>query len=118
VLRLLVTANVVPSLLILSTLKIEEVRCSETSVLTGATRRHISEHGILQICFYYSFTGYNLCSEDGVSRLFRNVGNLLPGQERGNPDKSKLLTVMKAPCSRMDADVGAVMGNRYAKDVP
>jgi hypothetical protein len=46
VLQLLVTDNVVPISLILFTLMIE-VTSSETSVLTGATRRYIPEDGIL-----------------------------------------------------------------------
>jgi hypothetical protein len=44
--RMLVTANV-PSPLILFTLMMETIRSSDTSVLTGATRREIPEEGIL-----------------------------------------------------------------------
>jgi hypothetical protein len=46
VLQLLVTTIVVPNFLLLSTLMME-IRSSKTSVLTRATRRHISEDGIL-----------------------------------------------------------------------
>jgi hypothetical protein len=46
-LQLLVTANVVPRLLTLSTQLTEEIHSSETSVLTTATRRHIPEDGIV-----------------------------------------------------------------------
>jgi hypothetical protein len=47
VLRLFVTANVVPSSPILVTLMMKALRSSETSVLTRPTRRKIREDGIL-----------------------------------------------------------------------
>jgi hypothetical protein len=46
--QLLVTANAVPSSLSVFTLKREPIRCSETSVLTRASQRDISEDYIFQ----------------------------------------------------------------------
>jgi hypothetical protein len=52
-LRLLVTANVVPSSQSLVSLRMEAIRSSETSTHTRATRRSISEDGTFQ--FWMNF---------------------------------------------------------------
>jgi hypothetical protein len=65
-LRLLVTANVVPSSPILVTLMMEVIRSFETLVLTGATRRNIPEYGILHshhrenLKFYVALTDWTM----------------------------------------------------------
>jgi hypothetical protein len=53
---MLVTANVVPSLLSLFSLMMEAIRSCKTSVLTRATWHHIPEDDIpqVQIFIYYS----------------------------------------------------------------
>jgi hypothetical protein len=50
--RLLVTADVVPSLPIIVTMMMEAPRSYETSVLTRVTRRNIPEDGIL---YWYNY---------------------------------------------------------------
>jgi hypothetical protein len=48
VLQLLVTANFFPNALMVTSLMMEAIFSSETSVLTTATKPHIPEDGVLQ----------------------------------------------------------------------
>jgi hypothetical protein len=60
VFQLLVTANFVPSSLILSTLIMDEIRSFETSLVSRATRRHIPEDGILHSHRREGLTSYRV----------------------------------------------------------
>jgi hypothetical protein len=74
VLRLLVTANGIPTLLILFTLMMEAISSPETSILTEGTRHHLPNDGILHLnlssslrarVYYYTHVGGGgiLCCE-------------------------------------------------------
>jgi hypothetical protein len=69
----LVTANVVPSSLLLVTLMMEALRALETSVLTRATRHNIHENDILRshrrenLKSYIALTGWALYRSRNVS---------------------------------------------------
>jgi hypothetical protein len=54
----LVIANVVPSMLILSTLMMVAILSSESSVLRRTTRHHIPVGGILHETLHYEFISY------------------------------------------------------------
>jgi hypothetical protein len=58
VLRLLATANVIPSLLIPVTLMMKAILSSETSILTRTTRRNIPEDCILPSHFTENLKSY------------------------------------------------------------
>jgi hypothetical protein len=66
VLRLLITADIVPSSRVLVTMMMERIRFSETSVHTRATRHNIPEDGILHshrrenLKSYIALTGWTL----------------------------------------------------------
>jgi hypothetical protein len=66
VLRLIVTANFVPSSPILVTLMVETIHSAETSVPTRATRRNVTEGGIIlsHLCknlkYYRELTDWSL----------------------------------------------------------
>jgi hypothetical protein len=68
VVQLLFIANVVPSSLILSTLKMEELLSSETSVLTRATRRRRWTRNVPRV--WYELGSY--IPEDGILRSHRS----------------------------------------------
>jgi hypothetical protein len=53
VLRLIITANIVPSSPILVTLMVEALSSCETSVLTRVPRRNIPDDGIIEMCHSY-----------------------------------------------------------------
>jgi hypothetical protein len=57
--QLLVTANVIPSSLILFTLTMKAIRSSQTLIQTTATQLHITEGSILQVAqCYFCDTNY------------------------------------------------------------
>jgi hypothetical protein len=97
-----VTANVVPSSLILSTLIIDAIRSSEPSVLTRATQRHITEDGILHshrhenLRPYIALTGWALqrrhVSPVRYERSFYIPGDCSVHSHRRETHKSYVVT--------------------------
>jgi hypothetical protein len=73
VLRLLVTAKIVPSSPILVTIIMEGIRASETSFRTRATRRNIPASGMLQIS---PCVGLFFDSNDGRKKILRNISEI------------------------------------------
>jgi hypothetical protein len=66
----IITPNVVPDLLILSTLKIESIRSSETSFFTRATRRNIPEDVILHVTVFVIVQRHNFSDSADIGNLF------------------------------------------------
>jgi hypothetical protein len=83
-LRLLVTANVIPRSQISFTLMMKEIRSSETSVLTRDTQRNIPEDGILlshsreNVKSYIALTGWLLYRPCNVSPVKYEMGFYIP----------------------------------------
>jgi hypothetical protein len=81
---LLATANVVPSTPIIVIVIVEEVRSSETSVLTRATRRNITKDGILHshrretLKSYIALTGLALYRRRNVFPVRYELGVYIP----------------------------------------
>jgi hypothetical protein len=75
VLQLLVTANFVPSSLILVTLTMEVLHSSKTSVLTTATWHNIPEDGILHSHYHEILRSYkDIGIQLSTQQAFHNVG--------------------------------------------
>jgi hypothetical protein len=89
VLHFLVAADVVPRSLILSTLMIEVIYFSETSVLTRGTPHHIPEDGniIIKLCWGHNsyppveislYISANVCFQGALTPILENTKRFSP----------------------------------------
>jgi hypothetical protein len=76
VLRLLVTANVVPNSQILVTLMMEAIRSYETSVLTRAKRRHIPDDRILPVSTLFTYYFHLRSRHEGLREELTHISDL------------------------------------------
>jgi hypothetical protein len=114
--QLLVTANV-PNSSIFSTLMMEAMLSTETSVLTSATRHHISEDGILHNHRNEYLKTYRMIDHIGIllnkslPLLFIRLGNIIVTKRfilhavyygtlvlTGLKDRQMFFQVLRAPC--------------------
>jgi hypothetical protein len=83
VLQLIVPVNIVHNSRIISTMEMEAIHFSESSVIKRAIRRHISEDDILHshrrenLKFYMTYSGF----ANGVSRLRQSVSRVISEAE-------------------------------------
>jgi hypothetical protein len=82
-LRLLVTAKVVTSSLILVTMMIEVLRSSETSALRRATRRNIPADGILLVNITQCSVTFHKMAHEDMSLMLEFRQDLLSSNESG-----------------------------------
>jgi hypothetical protein len=83
VLRLLITANVIPSSLNRLTLMMEATLSSETSVISRARRRHIKEDGILREQGYFTALWVSRLRSEHMSEMWAINWKDLEGRSRG-----------------------------------
>jgi hypothetical protein len=92
--RITVIANVVPSSLIISTLMVDAICSSETSVLIRVTRHHIPEDAILYLSFLQL---HRPCHDCGFCKqAWRPVGTIVTFQHVSRARHVRLT----APCFR------------------
>jgi hypothetical protein len=125
VLRLPVTANVVPSSQILVALMMEAIISSETSVPIRVTRRHVPEDGILQVLSRYPASPHIpsadnpcRCSYETSFSVFCCPSRLLPADalQQNTPLSQLLLYLLQFPSPHVTLTRGSgVLYFRYPR---